>query len=135
MEGLLGMSFGLERTDPGDASEPRLTDLIEPGSLLEATPECLVVAQSDGRIVYANRHVEELTGFPREELVGNSIELLIAAELLDLPEGSRIEAMCRHARHAPIKAAPPVQGKPRRVKALLILEDIVADQAVAVSGF
>ena len=96
------MSFGLERTGSGDGPEPRLTDLIEPGSLLEATPECLVVAQSDGRIVYANRHVEELTGFPREELVGNSIELLIAAELLDLPEGSRIEAMCRHARHAPI---------------------------------
>ena len=96
------MSFGLEQTGSDDASKPKLTDRIEPGSLLEATPECLVVAQTDGRIVYANRHVEELTGFPRGELVGSSIELLIAADLLDLPEGSRIEATCRHARHAPI---------------------------------
>jgi len=96
------MSFGLEQAGSDDASTPKLTDRIEPGSLLEATPECLVVAQTDGRIVYANRHVEELTGFPRRELVGTSIELLIAADLLDLPEGSRIEAMCRHARHAPI---------------------------------
>ena len=34
LEGLLGMSFGLERTGSGDGPEPRLTDLIEPGSLL-----------------------------------------------------------------------------------------------------
>ena len=85
------MSFGLEQTGSDGVSTPQLTDRIEPGSLLEATPECLVVAQTDGRIVYANRHVEELTGFPRGELVGSSIELLIAADLLDLPEGSRIE--------------------------------------------
>ena len=92
----------MEQTGSDDGSEPRLTDRIEAGSLLEATPECLVGARSDGRIVYANRHVEELTGFPKEELVGSSIELLIAAELLELPEGSRVEAMCRHARLAPM---------------------------------
>jgi len=96
------MSFGLEETGPDVRSTRHLTDLIEPGSLLEATPECLVVAQSDGRIVYANRHAEELTGFSRRELVGSSIELLIAADLLDLPEGARVEATCRHARLAPI---------------------------------
>jgi diguanylate cyclase (GGDEF)-like protein/PAS domain S-box-containing protein len=96
------MSFGLEETGPEIRSPRRLTDQIEPGSLLEATPECLVVALSDGLIVYANRHVEELTGFTRGELIGGSIELLIAADLLDLPEGSRVEATCRRAHHPPI---------------------------------
>jgi len=38
-----------------------LSALIEAGSVLEATPECLVVAHADGRIVFANRHVETLT--------------------------------------------------------------------------
>ena len=67
------MSFGLEQTGSDGVSTPQLTDRIEPGSLLEATPECLVVAQTDGRIVYANRHVEELTGFPRRELLDVSV--------------------------------------------------------------
>ena len=40
----------------GDAALARLARLIEPGSLLEATPECLVVAHADGRIVFANHH-------------------------------------------------------------------------------
>src|SRR5689334_14274420 len=91
-----GMSFGLEETGPGIRSG-QLTNRIEPGSLLEATPECLVVARGDGQIVYANRHAEMLTGFSRDELVGSSIELLIAADLLNLPEGSRIDATCRRA--------------------------------------
>lgn len=39
-----------------------LSALIEPGSLLEATPECLVVTAADGMIVFANHRVEQLTG-------------------------------------------------------------------------
>jgi diguanylate cyclase (GGDEF)-like protein/PAS domain S-box-containing protein len=96
------MSFGLEETGPGIRSTGQLTDRIEPGSLLEATPECLVVARGDGQIVYANRRAQELTGFSRDELVGSPIELLIAADVLDLPEGSRIEATCRRADQPPI---------------------------------
>ena len=96
------MSFGLEETGPVVRSPAYLTDLIDPGSLLEATPECLVVAQGDGVIVYANRHAEELTGFAREELVGRAIGDLIAADLLDLPEGSRVEVTCHRAQLAPI---------------------------------
>ena len=48
-----------------EAAALRLSRLIEAGSLLEATPECLVVAHADGRIVFANHHVETLTGFSR----------------------------------------------------------------------
>ncbi len=63
-----------------EAAEVRLSHLIRSGSLLEATPECLVVAHADGRIVFANRHVEELTGFSREELVDRPVEELIATD-------------------------------------------------------
>jgi diguanylate cyclase (GGDEF)-like protein/PAS domain S-box-containing protein len=55
-----------------------LTGLVEPGSVLEATPECLVVTAVDGRIVFANRRVQELTGFARSDLVGSSVEVLLA---------------------------------------------------------
>ena len=77
-----------------DAAGARLAALIEPGSLLEATPECLVVASTDARIVFANQRVQELTGFGRDELVGRSVELLVAADLLDLGAGDRVVAVC-----------------------------------------
>ena len=70
------MSSELEEiTSAADAALARLSRLIEPGSLLEATPECLVVAHVDGRIVFANSRVEALTGFDRQlDLVGTSVE-------------------------------------------------------------
>jgi diguanylate cyclase (GGDEF)-like protein/PAS domain S-box-containing protein len=85
-----------------DAAVARLARMIEPGSLLEATPECLVVAGADGRIVFANRHVQELTGFTQADLLGESVELLISADLLGLPSGTRRETVCRQAEGDPI---------------------------------
>ena len=76
------MASDIAGTNPtGDAALARLARLIEPGSLLEATPECLVVARTDGRIIFANHHVETLTGFPANELVGQQVELLITDDL------------------------------------------------------
>ena len=75
--GVAGMSSEIEEiAHADDAALARLARLIEPGSLLEATPECLVVAHDDGRIVFANHHVEALTGFSREDLVGKPVDLL-----------------------------------------------------------
>lgn len=71
--------------------------MIEPGSLLEATPECLVVAAGDGAIVYANARTEALTGFTRHELVGKPVQLLIATEVLGKEPGTRLESLCRTA--------------------------------------
>ena len=59
------MATERDRVPVADAAATRLATTIEPGSLLEATPECLVVAEADGRIVFANRLVELLTGFGR----------------------------------------------------------------------
>jgi diguanylate cyclase (GGDEF)-like protein/PAS domain S-box-containing protein len=66
-------------------------------SLLEATPECVVVAADDGRIVYANRSAEALTGFTRVELVGKHVEMLVGANVLGAGDLERIEAVCRTA--------------------------------------
>jgi PAS domain S-box-containing protein len=89
-------SESLEPKRPEDAAMARLTRLIEPGSLLEATPECLVVARADGRIMFANHHVERLTGFSRDELVGQPVEVLMASTLLDADPGTRVETVCQH---------------------------------------
>jgi diguanylate cyclase (GGDEF)-like protein/PAS domain S-box-containing protein len=59
----------------------RLTDLLSPGSLLEATPESLLVAETDGSILYANGAFERLTGFDREHLVGRSVGTLLGEDV------------------------------------------------------
>ncbi len=89
------MALRASETGPGDGGAfARVTAAIEPGLLLEATPECLVVTRADGQIVFANRRAQLLTGFGRDELVGSTIELLIAADVLALPPEARTEAMC-----------------------------------------
>ena len=55
-----------------------LAGLIEPGSLLEATPECMVITAVDGRILFANRRLQELTGFDRGELIDHQVDVLLA---------------------------------------------------------
>ena len=80
----------------GLAGAPALDELLEPSSLLEATPECLVVAAVDGRIVYANHRVEELSGFLRAELVDHPVDGLISTELpiATASVGGRIAGVC-----------------------------------------
>jgi diguanylate cyclase (GGDEF)-like protein/PAS domain S-box-containing protein len=81
---------------PNRTADPaRLDRLIEPGSLLEATPESLLVAQTDGRIVFLNQHAETLTGFAREELVGEHVDRLFTEDLLRSAAGERVETRCR----------------------------------------
>jgi diguanylate cyclase (GGDEF)-like protein/PAS domain S-box-containing protein len=92
------MSMGAnEAGSASDAAAARLARSIEPGSLLEATPECLVVAGSDGRIVYVNGQAEALTGFEREEILGKPVEYLLAAKLREVAAGAKLDATCRKA--------------------------------------
>ena len=73
-----------------------LDALLGASSLLEATPESLVVAAADGRIVYANRRVEELSGFTRSELLDRAVDVLVAADrpIREDTVGSRIGGSC-----------------------------------------
>ncbi len=90
------MATGTPDADPSEEGRfARVAASIEAGSLLEATPECLVVTRADGEILYANRRARELTGLGEDELVGTAIELLIAADVLSLPPDARVEALCR----------------------------------------
>jgi diguanylate cyclase (GGDEF)-like protein/PAS domain S-box-containing protein len=74
-----------------------LPALLDAGSFLEATPECLVVAAEDGRIVFANQRLEELTGFRGSDLVGDSVERLLPAEQVLEGATGRFEAFCHTA--------------------------------------
>ena len=45
--------------------------------LLESAPDAIVIADQDGRIAIVNRQTESWFGYPRAELLGQPVELLI----------------------------------------------------------
>jgi PAS domain-containing protein len=61
--------------------------------LVESAPDAMVIVDADGTIVLLNARAEVLFGYPREELLGQPVEVL-------LPEGLR----SRHVSWAPFKA-------------------------------
>ena len=48
-----------------------------PASLLDGAPDAMVVVDEDGAVAYANVRTERMFGYPREQLLGRSIELLV----------------------------------------------------------
>ena len=49
--------------------------------IMEVTPEAMLVSDSDGKIVMVNAQTEKLFGYSRDELIGQSIEMLIPERL------------------------------------------------------
>lgn len=68
-------------------SNTTLTATVVAG-LLDATPDGTLLVDADGRMLLVNSRVEELFGYPREELLGQLVEML-------LPEPARD----RHVEH------------------------------------
>ncbi|HWA40532.1 MAG TPA: PAS domain S-box protein, partial [Gemmatimonadales bacterium] len=58
-------------TELGKASEQRLRAAID------SAPSGLLMIDAEGRIVLVNREVERLFGYPREELLGRPVELIV----------------------------------------------------------
>ena len=56
--------------------------------LAEAAPDALVVL-SEGRIVFVNGQAEKLFGYPRDELLGQSVEILIPERYRDVHRDHR----------------------------------------------
>src|SRR5690606_5414105 len=44
---------------------------------VEAAPNAMILVDGDGRILLANAHTERLFGYARQELLGQSIEVLV----------------------------------------------------------
>jgi PAS domain S-box-containing protein len=60
---------------PDPAKSPEESSTFE--QLLEAAPDAIVGVGDDGRIVLVNGQVEALFGYPREDLLGEKVEILV----------------------------------------------------------
>lgn len=69
--------------------ETIVDDLL--GRLLMALPDAIVVSDQEGRIIFANRQAEAMTGYARKELVGLHVERLVPRRLRAGHERHRAE--------------------------------------------
>jgi PAS domain S-box-containing protein len=58
--------------------------------LLEAAPDAIVAIDNSGRIVLANAQTTRLLGYPRDELIGQPVEILVPHELRERHVAFRI---------------------------------------------
>jgi PAS domain S-box-containing protein len=64
-------------------------------ALLESAAQAIVAIHRDGKIVLANRKAEEMFGYPREELLGSSIEMLLPESMRSAHGREREEYFAR----------------------------------------
>lgn len=65
--------------------------------LLESAPDAIVIVDTEGRIVMINREAERLFGYTRDELIGQSVELLVPQPLRDAHRSHRLGYLARPA--------------------------------------
>lgn len=68
---------------PGPATETRSSLLSDDAvhAIVEGAPDGIVMVDGEGRIVLVNPRLEQIFGYPRGELLGAGIELLVPVEL------------------------------------------------------
>src|SRR4029434_9370184 len=57
--------------------------------VVEAAPSAMIMVNSEGRIALVNTQVEAVFGYAREELIGNSLEMLVPERFRSLHIGYR----------------------------------------------
>jgi PAS domain S-box-containing protein len=80
--------------------------------LLEAAPDAMVCVADDGGIVLVNAQAERLFGYPREELVGQQVEILVPDLMRGMHPGHRADYVA-DPRPRPMRAGMELAGRRR----------------------
>jgi two-component system, cell cycle sensor histidine kinase and response regulator CckA len=90
---------------------PLITDPVIAG-LLEAAPDATVCVDSRGRIALVNEQAERLFGYPREELAGQPVEILVPDAVSSAHYGLRA-GYAADPRRRPMGAGLELSGRRR----------------------
>jgi PAS domain S-box-containing protein len=77
---------------------------------LESAPDAIVVVDADGRMVMINHLTEEMFGFPRHELLGQTVELLVPARF-HLRHVQHRQGYSKHPKTRPMGAGQNLLGR------------------------
>lgn len=92
----------------GETSTPLQDRLF--GALLESAPDAMVIVDSAGRIVLVNSQTENLFGYQRDELLGQTVEVLVPDRFRPQHPSHR-ERFFREPRLRPMGAGLDLQGR------------------------
>jgi len=102
------MHEGAESCD-ARSSTPLVPTESELRGFLEAAPDALVLVDPSGLIVFVNSQTERLFGYPRAELLGASVEVLVPLRFRG-----------QHPAHrSAYFSDPKVRGQGERIKKLI----------------
>lgn len=65
--------------------------------LLESAPDAMVIVASDGRIMLANAQTDDMFGYPRQDLIGREVEIIIPPSHRNAHERHRISFFAKPA--------------------------------------
>ena len=83
-----------------DVSTGHRSELLR--GFLEAAPDAMIIAGQDGRIVLVNAQTEKLLGYSRQELLGQSVEMLMPTRFRKIdPRQRETPAANSHSGKAP----------------------------------
>jgi diguanylate cyclase (GGDEF)-like protein/PAS domain S-box-containing protein len=111
---------------------------LDTRGVLEATPECLVVAAVDGRIVYLNRQAERLSGYVAAELVDGPVDRLVGTSVpVTGPATEPLEGVCRRkdGREVPVEVHLGSIDAPDGRYVIVTLRDLSELRAVETARF
>jgi PAS domain S-box-containing protein len=91
--------------------ESQLSDAVL-RQALDAAPDGIAVVDATGAIVFVNPMVEQLFEYPRDELVGMSVDLLLPEKTRGLHAGRRAE-YAAHPRTRPMGTGVALRGRTR----------------------
>jgi rsbT co-antagonist protein RsbR len=99
--------------------------------VFEAMPDGIVVSDQEGRIVFVNRQIEALSGYPRGELIGSLVDMLVPA---DRRPGHRRHRMAYQAAPVPRAMGADLDIRLRRKDGSEIAVDIALSPMRAEAG-
>jgi two-component system sensor kinase FixL len=85
---------------------------VPPEQVLEAAPDAMIVVDHQGTLVYVNGEAEKLFGYPRAELLGQPVEVLMP-EVYRGGHAARRDAYVSHPRTRPMGQALQIVARRR----------------------